>query len=164
MWIRCRSPVAANRSSPAGPRETNALLPSDELAAAPNDLHCLEVMHAEQFDRSASDHYIEGIEGLSLRVGGRRPSMRNSSSTMGGRSRLCLARHTLMLWTAVGLAFSQPISFTHGKTTLRLCPTPRLCPIPRLCQGRNQSASIGDETPICLRPKLSSQNRLLPFS
>jgi len=73
MWIRCRSPVAANRSSPAGPRETNALLPSDELAAAPNDLHCLEVMHAEQFDRSASDHYIEGIEGLSLRVGGRRP-------------------------------------------------------------------------------------------
>src|SRR5215472_3114029 len=33
-----------------------------------------------------------------------------------------------------------------------------------LCRERNQSANVGDETPICLRPKLSSQNRLLPFS
>ena len=28
---------------------------------------------------------------------------------MDGRSLLCLASHTLMLWTAVGLVFSQPI-------------------------------------------------------
>jgi len=28
---------------------------------------------------------------------------------MGGRSLLCLASHTLMLWSAVGLVFSQPI-------------------------------------------------------
>jgi len=71
---------------------------------------------------------------------------------MGGRSLLCLASHTLVLWTAVGLVFSQPISSTNEKTTLRLC------------QGRNQSANVGDEPPICLRPEPFSQARLLLFS
>src|SRR6516162_1109648 len=68
---------------------------------------------------------------------------------MDGRSLLCLASHTLMLWTAVGLVFSQRISSTNEKTTLRLC------------QGRNRSANVGDETPICLRPEPFSQARLL---
>ena len=34
----------------------------------------------------------------------------------------------------------------------------------QLYQGRNQSANVGDEMPICLQPELSSQARLLPFS
>src|SRR6516164_4348472 len=63
-----------------------------------------------------------------------------------------LASHTLMLWTAVGLVFSQPILSPNEKTTLRLY------------QGRNQSANVGDETPIYLRPELFSQARLLLFS
>jgi len=50
------------------------------------------------------------------------------------------------------LVLSQQNRLTSEKTDLGLC------------QGRNQSANVGDETSICLRPKLFSRARLLPFS